>query len=340
MRREDLALTHHALAAYRIFYPSASERDVWEAMLASVDVPFSVGHRLRGKGYRRDNDSGSYLLHPERSGLFIIEGTAIVTFLRFYSATQRDLAEQLYPGGKTPTCEGAPWYVAPPPVPTVCGETLDRVAVSKGARKALGGLEAALEVLPRLEWGPTPILTPEVCVEGEIADPVGRAEHDGTELLACDYSGGVYVCRYTVQRTPAPRASVRPVSRPEPRPIPWLDEVSTRDVRVARPVLEAIAGVLDTPAERRRVRDQVREDLATQPEPPREGGAWRPLIEGRRWWLAALEDGAGDPTEWWVLPHPPIRWQSDHEEAAELLRGAGWVVVPPRYDMGRIEEVA
>lgn len=96
---EPLLCTAHALERYRENDPLADRGDVVRAAALSLPVPPDAARILVGRAWQEDRPVDHWpRLHPEGAGLFVLcnhregNGISIVTFLRFHSASQRELA--------------------------------------------------------------------------------------------------------------------------------------------------------------------------------------------------------------------------------------------------------
>lgn len=103
-----------ALEAYQEFYPEAGDADVLEALKKGVVAQHGVALRLVGRRSPHQRHRGSYVMHAERTGIFVLsdvqnEMIVVITFLRFLSYRQYLMACRLYPGGAGPTA-AAPWF--------------------------------------------------------------------------------------------------------------------------------------------------------------------------------------------------------------------------------------
>lgn len=91
-------LTHHALDRYRIRYPDASEVETLWAVQDAIDISPDIALSLAGRSWQVGRGTtDTYRLHRDRSGIFVLDGRRVITFLRFYGHTQQDLARRLYP---------------------------------------------------------------------------------------------------------------------------------------------------------------------------------------------------------------------------------------------------
>lgn len=113
-----MRVTHHATESYAIFYPQQrGVYDILREVELAVPIPAEAAPGLLGRrGLRADVAPSRYLLHRERTGLFVIaaESDVVITFLRFYSRAQHDQARALWPGGDPVTCR-ATWATSPDP---------------------------------------------------------------------------------------------------------------------------------------------------------------------------------------------------------------------------------
>lgn len=116
MDSRDLWIVPHALVSYRRYYPRAYLRHLLAAVDDAVEIPIDAVVAMFGRDGRRPTAADRYLLHPERSGVFVLEPNqregyhgqlALVTFLRFYQLHQHVTAARLWPGGVAPTCDAS-----------------------------------------------------------------------------------------------------------------------------------------------------------------------------------------------------------------------------------------
>jgi hypothetical protein len=137
-------LSKHVHDSYRRFYPLAEHDDLVKAIESSEPIDTNIAARLVGRRYARSDSA--YLLHKERTGLFAIANGVVITFLRFYSYSQHQLAVTLFGAGTEPTAD-AGWVhlyrelaTPEPPAPkeTPSVPAFDTLTVSKGAKTALG----------------------------------------------------------------------------------------------------------------------------------------------------------------------------------------------------------
>jgi hypothetical protein len=104
-----IGTTHHAVDALCLFYPRADEATVLAEVSRGLRIDPSIAVRLVGRQHGRPG--ATYVLHRERTGLFVVSGDgAVITFLRFYALTQHELACTLYGPGDPPTCT-ARWHL-------------------------------------------------------------------------------------------------------------------------------------------------------------------------------------------------------------------------------------
>lgn len=97
-----IGTSDHAIESLSLFYPRADGPMVLGEVARGVEVEAGVAARLVGRHHLVPGSA--YVLHRERTGLFVLAGDTVVTFLRFYSLHQHELAVLLWPGGDAPTC--------------------------------------------------------------------------------------------------------------------------------------------------------------------------------------------------------------------------------------------
>jgi hypothetical protein len=109
--------THNAIESLCLFYPRADEEAVLEEVAQGLPIDGEIAVRLVGR--QRLVEGSRYVLHRERTGLFVLrDPDVVITFLRFYAHSQHVLACTLWPGGDAPTCKArwnSPDGVLPPP---------------------------------------------------------------------------------------------------------------------------------------------------------------------------------------------------------------------------------
>lgn len=186
-----MIVTSHAVDALALFYPrTADEESVRDEVSRGVAVEGGTAIRLVGRQNLRPGSN--YILHRERTGLFVLAGQTVVTFLRFYALSQHELACTLWPGGDPPTCE-ARWLRAviavPSPAPQKAAKTPKPAKAPKpppppelawhitdGARRATGKDRTELKELVRT-----------ALAQGSLERMGGyRAPVDGARLLWVD----------------------------------------------------------------------------------------------------------------------------------------------------------
>ena len=104
-------VSRHAVERYAEFYPAAEIEDIEAEVADALPIERAAATALaQGAGMRRArNDHATYLLHRERTGVFVVSALGVVvTFLRFYGLQQHEAATKLWPGGPPPTCD-TPW---------------------------------------------------------------------------------------------------------------------------------------------------------------------------------------------------------------------------------------
>ncbi len=131
-----IASSHHAIESLCLFYPRADEATVEAEVSRGVFVEPAIAVRIVGRQNARRGSA--YVLHRERTGLFVVapDGT-VITFLRFYALAQHELARTLYGDGEAPTCI-ARWNVAK----KTLAELQVAEAAAREARKAQERAEA------------------------------------------------------------------------------------------------------------------------------------------------------------------------------------------------------
>lgn len=128
-----MRVTRHATESYAIFYPQRGVADILREVELAVPIPADVAPGLLGRrGLRADMVPSRYLLHRERTGLFVIapEADVVITFLRFYGREQHDTAARLWPGGDPVTCVATWAVMAPEPEPAPVAPEPAAVSVS------------------------------------------------------------------------------------------------------------------------------------------------------------------------------------------------------------------
>lgn len=158
-----LHVSKHAMDAYELFYPLRHLADnperagrVLDAIATGVPLPLGEALRLVGRSVDRpDAEQSAYVLHQERTGIFVIarnrnRGTGepvVVTFLRFVSYLQHTMACDMYGRGTEPTGTNIPWRerrLSEREVPAKKDHTLVEkhdgltIVVTRSARRELG----------------------------------------------------------------------------------------------------------------------------------------------------------------------------------------------------------
>lgn len=308
---DHLIIHPHAIEAYERFYPldqiltdDQIEARVERAVLKGEIIDRQVGLQLVGRPYEKKGvtNPGYFVLHAQRTGLFVIQDAVVVTFLRFYSRMQHDQAVKMYGPGEPVDGRSVPWVnnpssPSPDPKPerkyrrksTVWGVHPYEVTFSDSLAKALGGRDEARRKLFQIEAGTlTHVLGREICM---------------TRL-----NGEV-------------RISFKPSTPTPPRPNVFLPQIQTyaSDIQV-----HGMNGQRD----RQALRDQICE------------GAWTRTEEG--WEVQTQDGQIyhlADPGYGWAVflqPMPPV--PDDLLEAAKKLRDAGWKVIRPHEPFSAPEE--
>lgn len=119
--------SHHAAERLALFYPDADGITVLREVALGVPIePHTANWLASGHPAPADH---RYVLHRERTGVFVIAADNVVTtFLRFNGKQQHELACKLWPGGDPPTCVARWNRPEPDPRP---------VKLAKGVRAAL-----------------------------------------------------------------------------------------------------------------------------------------------------------------------------------------------------------
>lgn len=354
----------HALLRLREFYPNATAHDMRSAVKASELIAPEVGATLRGMGKVRDTDRGDYLLHPERTGMFIRvwDGTTatVITFLRFYSLQQHRLAVELYgPGEPVSDACTARWAqvqrAAPAPLEEESlwrGHKVVDIRVSKAARRVTGGADVVHRALA-MNQGRDP--TPEElqALEAHRFPPaLWCLDHRDRVLTLTEHGDRLCVGLMPkhVQRATLPGAEL-PTMDPPVLELPAVRDhpgdtvlptlgAEIRLVRVVAPVLErlGVEGKIAT------LRAWVRARLADIDTSEHSrlahaclDGEWQRdvytcrLLPDLKVWIANRWRPDDREPEWTVLHQPPHRPSDREIELANELHGRGWVVVPPLW---------
>lgn len=111
--------THHALDRYRIFYPTASDEDLLQALSEGFEIDPQSAHAITGRNSRGLplKKGTTYIMHKHRTGLFAVDkrNRVVVTFLRF-NQHQEERVLSLWPVEPKPE---------PTPVIKTTASTLD-----------------------------------------------------------------------------------------------------------------------------------------------------------------------------------------------------------------------
>jgi hypothetical protein len=118
----------HALKRYRQHHPGATRGDMQLAVGTGIPVEPDTAHALCGRPAEQRLDTGSFVLAPDRRGLFVLvpfgpRGRLVITYLRFGPA-QEDFAVRSWPARSEPTVAPIPSATAeggalPPPCPAL-----------------------------------------------------------------------------------------------------------------------------------------------------------------------------------------------------------------------------
>jgi len=349
-------LSPHALRRYREFYPHVEDEDgVWQAILAAEAINPHVAQRLAGRRRTLDANAGGFWLHAERTGVFVVVEQCVVTFLRFYSSAQHDLARRLYGDGETVTAEGPPYAselradiqgLTPQRVgddgtvaPLFLGRCPDQITFSGQAAKVLGGRRKAGRLLPTLQ---TRMLTSAELerLERNLTQPdvrpISMVVADNARLVVSERSSGaLHITVAPVMVDPSatkPKGAVREVSPSAPH-IDWLG-ISAAELQVS----PAAARVTSNASKRAKKKafGQVRRALIERPGVLEEvPSGWRVCVavagDERVFWVVR---SWGSSRSWWVLAQPPEEPPPELLLAARSLLDAGWRVEPPFWKAG------
>lgn len=150
-----MGASHHAVEALALFYPRVTEAELLLEVTRGVRVEAGAAVKLVGRDHARKGSD--YVLHRERTGLFVLSGRTVVTFLRFYALAQHEIAVRLWGKGCEPTCT-ALWNKPVEPVTREAHAQVVRAAIREkkaAGRKARGERQAA-EFLRKRGWTCTP----------------------------------------------------------------------------------------------------------------------------------------------------------------------------------------
>ena len=360
-------LTTHVQDSYRIFYMDAEDEDIIQAVEDAEEIEPTIALRMVGRRNSHAEQSGKYRLHRQRTGIFVVaEDCTVITFLRFYSRIQYDLAIRLYGEGDPLTLEKNP-YADPKPEPEpeppepkktktktypwrdreiqVLGVPVTEIAISEGVRKALGGKDQVRDALYRsLPRDPTEEDLPKSyhAIDGVSLAPSKMFEV-GDKLLALYEEPDGTVRVVLAGYNPKPKTEDqwgRPAEEVREEPILWVagQPVELRDLRISGPVLDLAGDFPEGSKARTKLRWDLRKALRTKPPTAVMGeDGWRVSIpfegEDLKLWVFKHSPGKGED-EWWVSHSPPFHPDPEHEKLAEILREAGWVAEPPVWVAG------
>ena len=93
------SITRHAVERYRQHYPGASPGDILLDFNQGEDISPDVALTLVGRDPGKT--TSEYRLSHERRGMFVVEGGALVTYLRF-GQMQQNFVEKHWPQTPTP----------------------------------------------------------------------------------------------------------------------------------------------------------------------------------------------------------------------------------------------
>ena len=345
----DLRGTYTAMTRYLELYPEATRDEMIDAALEGDDVEPNVAQRLLGRRWDAKDFYGEYILHSERTGLFVVKESSahddtdvIVTFAAFRSSAQRLMALSLYGEGAAPTTvvqwlspqttpntpertEEPPARKEPKPEPTEPVFT-----VSQGARKAVPGsaerIRGLMEELP-------PHARPEDFIVGVDTRPNKVVQTEE----------GVFLAYYTTEKgktrigvaTPQNAVTQHTSIKEQARELIVALGVTAADVQVDKDVALFFADGEDTTWRfaRWRVRLALLEALRDV-EPLREVDSPLPVevdigTKSAVVWLYDRQEFNAKDRELHValaVPPPP---DTEALRMAEHLRALGWQVFAP-----------
>lgn len=334
-------VSRHALQRYQEFYPEADIHACADALRTSDAMNQHIGLRLCGRAGRRDGDKTVFLLHPERTGIFLGQNGWASTFMRF-ERTQHRLAVKLY-GPGLPVAPSVPWAplpepAAPEPEPApepaapllILGVPLGEVSFANGARVRLGGTLTARRILAAAD-----LVSADSCplaIKGTTHNPDGLVlptlmfEHDGEWFGIFDVSSGIWVSQ---PARPSPCNVVSKEAR-KSRHIP-LAGCQARDLRVAEDLVQLLVDTAPPPMSVKRARWVLRAAAAEAKGLKKVSNGYRVrLLVGdlpiTAWLAQPLALG-----EWWLLlERPPLSLTPEQSAVVRLLLEAGWTVTPPK----------
>lgn len=315
-------VTRHVLARYREFYPGSDGKDLLRAFAASEDIDEHIANRLAGRSWCVEGSS-RYRLHSERTGLFVVAGTSLVTFIRLYSDRQRQLAVKLY--GKRDAPPAEPSTIAEKnPGLLVLGITASRISVSRGLKSHLGDADSCRLFLAQAKMR-TPTTADLESLRSRGAAPPWKLTRDtGRRVLLYKLDDG----RVRAAIEPdehrgkeAERAAI----------IPWLG-IPMRSLRVSGKLLAMLyPDYTDAGAQTRgAIKWALRRCLLNQaPEILDETPTSKQILfmydgEPVVAWVTCTREG-----DWWVIPVKPYEPDPAHLALGAILRAAGWRAEPP-----------
>lgn len=159
-----MRISQHAIQAYEIFYPLESrlsddeiERRVRDAVSVGSEIEPQLAMSMLGRrASRPETQPSRYVLHAERTGIFVIVKHTVVTFLRFVSLAQHNIAVSACGAGAPITGARIRWasnpgsYQADSASAVLIEDHLSRSSeYPRSIRKVLDGLSCPAGVLWR-----------------------------------------------------------------------------------------------------------------------------------------------------------------------------------------------
>lgn len=345
-RSTPARLTRHAVEAYHIFYPGASEDQVSAELSQALSVPSAIALKMVGRRGPHPRSEGSYRLHRERTGIFVLsKDEVVITFLRFYSWRQYQLACRLYPGDiPEPTCSSR-WVdqaraerkqtregsAGAPRDLHIAGAPASVVRVTKGVANLFESRNEARRFMAAAEkLHSTASLTVDA-PDGQPVQPEVAFRRGSATIGVYRYGGRLTARLYS---GPKPdKLQPKPSSAERARVIPVLG-IPLRDLFVSEETINTLYGELRGGTRQRarwEIRRAVRRAMADGSYTRSDGRSqlsYRFPSQGRTIWVrsAAWKRGEGS---WQATLLEPPELPEDQVDMANQLRRAGWTVYPP-----------
>ena len=298
--RDRWGTTEHALDRYREFYPDSYWPEMRRALGESTKADRRTVHPIIGRAGVRDSDSGEFLVHPDRTGVFVVRNRLVLTFIRFYGVKQRETARRLWGGGidYDPRC-------GPPPDETP-------ITMTNGVARMLGG-----RINARIWFSVAkPIDNSGWFAErnGELV-PADRVYiHNGRPLCVLDGHSTF------AHKAPEPRPSAKFTGRRAPLGTCLVGNVIDLRVTDAVVAMYRSSGANMTCAKAARI-------AVAAGKWAHDGTCYQVTVPDRV--LLVVERSPG---EWWIASRLPPTCTSEEGAAIRMLVDAGWSVHPPPWD--------